>query len=372
MDLPVRGSINRRWRILALALCLFVAGCPAYFNVNLDPSLQLAFNVETASGIPIIGIPVFQSQLVFDSIAGRIGSHAPTITAFPDGELLAAWYSYSGPGELDDSAIYIARRPAGQSAWGAPQVHLDRPEPEGNPVLYSEGDNVWMFSAVAPIGWSSARIEWQFSTDRGQTWSSPAVIDGPTGSNVRFPPLRTAEGDLLLPAYDDLWKRSLFFTSADGQSWSLRSYVSTDQPNGNIQPSVARLDSGRLLAVMRNTGQQFLWAMASDDSGQTWSTPTDANFANPDSPACLLRLASGRLLLVFNDSPVSRHPLSTTLSADDGRSWTTPRILVDGTGDYAYPSAIQAPDGLVHILYSNNRANIAEISLNEAWIIDGP
>jgi predicted neuraminidase len=127
-------------------------GCVPDSNSFLDPNLEFAFNVETSPGIPSAGDAVFQTQLVFDSIDGRIGSHAPTITAMPDGELLAAWYSYKGPGELDDSAIYVARRPAGQNAWSAPQIHLDRSEPEGNPVLYSEGEAVWMFSAVAPFG----------------------------------------------------------------------------------------------------------------------------------------------------------------------------------------------------------------------------
>jgi predicted neuraminidase len=196
----------------------------------------------------------------------------------------------------------------------------------------------------------------------------PAAIDGSPGSNVRFPPVRTSEGELLLPAYDDLLHRSLFFASADGQSWALRSTVATELPFGAIQPSVARLESGRLMAVLRNTGQQFLWTMASDDSGRTWSPPMNANFANPDSPACLLRLADGRLLLVFNDSAISRHPLSATISEDDGRSWTMPHVLVDGDGNYAYPSAVQASDGLVHILYSNDRANITEIVLSEAWM----
>ncbi len=358
---------------------MFTAGCPAYFNFYIDLSLQPAFNIETSAGAFPAGEPVFQTRLVFDSIDGRIGSHAPTITAFADGELLAAWYSYKGPGELDDSAIYLARRPAGQTAWNAPRVHLDRAEPEGNPVLYSEDDAVWLFSAIAPFGWSTARIEWQYSADRGQTWSSPSAIDGPPGSNVRFPPLRTTDGELLLPAYDDLWHRSLFFVSTDGQSWTLRSYVATGQPFGNIQPSLVRLEGGRLLAVMRNNGQQFLWAMASDDSGRTWSMPVNAGFANPDSPACLLRLSSGRLLLVFNDSQTARHPLSVTVSEDDGRSWIAPHVLVEGDGNYAYPSAVQTsatadlrPDGLIHILYSNDRANIAHLTLNEAWLAVGP
>lgn len=360
---------RRRWLLsFAAPILLTSTGCPFAFDSPLDANLQLAFNVEPSAPLVIPGLPVFQSRLVFDSLEGRIGSHAPTLAAFTDGELLAAWYSYKGPGELDDSAIFTARRAAGQSDWGPPQLHLDRAEAEGNPVLYSEGDRVWMFSAITPLGWSAARITLQNSSDRGQTWSDPAAIDGPWGSNVRFPPLRTAEGELLLPAYDDLLLRSLFFVSTDGLSWTLRSAVATDAPFNNLQPSVARLDSGRLLAVMRNSGREFLWAMASDDGGRSWSPPLNAGFANPASPACLLKLASGRLLMIFNDNASLRRSLSASLSADDGRSWIAPRILADGEGDYAYPAAIQTGDGLIHVVYSNNRANIAHVVVNEAWI----
>ena len=65
--------------------------------------------------------PIFSSELVFHQIAGTSGCHAPTITNLPDGGLLAAWYAYSGPHELDGSGIYAARRSSGGN-WSAPEL----------------------------------------------------------------------------------------------------------------------------------------------------------------------------------------------------------------------------------------------------------
>jgi predicted neuraminidase len=340
-------------------------GFPQYADIG------LTFN---APGSPpaVIVVPenaVHQETAVFDSIDGKIGHHAATITAFADGELLAAWYSYAGPGELDGSAIYTSRRLAGSAAWEPPQLHIDRPIGDGNPVLYSEGDNVWLFQAVVPGGWSTAHIEIQRSGDRGRTWSEPRTIDGPMGANVKYPPLRTAAGDLLLPAYDDLLSLSLFFASADGDNWTLRSAVYTDGPHENIQPSVVRLGSNRLLTVMRNKGQEWLWVMASDDDGRSWSRPQNSNFANPGSATALLRLANGHLLLVFNDSPTERRPLSAAISTDDGVTWTAAKILADGDSTYSYPAVVQTPDNLIHLLYSFGRESIRHVTLNEAWVV---
>ncbi|MFH1749069.1 MAG: sialidase family protein [Planctomycetota bacterium] len=357
--------------LLFLGLAL-VGGCP-FTPGNTASDLELRFNVGgTPTAVPSNGEPVFQTQPIFNNIAGKSGSHAPTVTALPDGELLAAWYSYDGPHELDGAAIYTARRPAGSDTWTTPQLHIDRAAADGNPVLYSEGDDVWLFQAVVTgTGWSTSRIEVQRSGDRGQSWSAAQSLGGPLGSNVRFAPVRTAGGALLLPAYDDLWQRSLFFTSADGESWTLTAALSTTAPNQNIQPSATVLSDGRLLAVMRNTGGGWLWVTASDDNGHSWAAPIDSGFPNPGSPAALLRLASGNLILVYNNSDTLRRPLSISISADEGMTWLPARVLVDGDGEYAYPATIQTPDGLVHIVYSHDRRYIGHITLNEAWITGG-
>ena len=244
--------LPRAGRAILLSM-LFCAGC-APAPTPLAEDLELLFNAggEVAS-ITASDQAVLRSEPIFESMPGKIESHAPTLTVLPDGELLAAWYSYEGPHELDGSAIYMARRPADSQQWEPPALHIDRREGDGNPVLYSEGDDVWLFQAVVPLGWSTAHIEMQRSADRGQTWAAARRIDGPLGANVRHPPVRTASGSLLLPAYDDLLYRSLFFHADGGDDWTLTA-VLADTPRRLIQPAVVRLDSGRLLAAMRGTG----------------------------------------------------------------------------------------------------------------------
>jgi predicted neuraminidase len=359
-------------RLCVLTLAIPPAGCGLGWPGDVNPDLLLEFNGDAeAQEFTSAETAVFQAQPIFESIAGREGSHAASVVSLDDGELLAAWYSYTGPHELDGSAIYMARRPAGGPEWGAPLLHRDSPIGDANPVLYAEGDSVWLYQAVVSGGWSTSAIEYQMSADRGFIWSEPRRMVGPIGSNVRYPPVRLHDGHLLLPAYDDLLQRSLFFLSSDGQSWSLHSVVATSPPHQNIQPSVIPLETGRLLAMMRNTGKGWLWVMASDDGGATWSMPQDSGFANPASAAALLRLANNRLLLVFNDSNEQRSPLTASLSADQGRTWPHRRVVIDGKGDYSYPSAIQTPDGLIHIVYSFGRERIDHVTLNEDWIIEG-
>lgn len=344
-----------------------LAGCTPGGDSS-SANVNLVFNTAGApTPIDVTDAPVFRAEPIFDQLAGKIGSHAPTLTAFADGELLAAWYSYSGPGELDEASIFVARKLPGLDGWQAPGVLIERHESVGNPVLYSAGDAIWLFYAVVPGEWSTAHVEVQRSADRGQTWSSPQPMGGPLGTNVRFPPVRTIAGDWLLPAYDDLLQRSLFFASSDGETWDLRSTLTTAWTHPNLQPSVAVLADGRLLAVMRNAGRGWLWVTASDDGGHTWAPPHDSGFPNPASPAALLRLTNGHLALAYNDSNLARHPLSLTLSGDEGRTWLRPRVLVDGDGEYAYPSLIQSPDGLIHIVYSHNRERIMHLVINEAW-----
>ena len=368
-----------RWQTRCFGAAALCSACSALLATL--PGCQT--NVPSAAARPLLAIDsaaplrpaaasaTLQAEIAAPTPPGRSGSHAPTITAFPDGEFLAAWYSYVGPGELDGAAIYTARRTAGAAAWAPPEVLIDAPLPHGNPVLHSEGDRVWLFFAVVPgTGWSTAHIEFQTSADRGHTWTAPQPITGPPGANVKYPPVRTAAGDLLLPAYDDLLSRTLFFNSSTPQAdaWRLASTLASAPPHNCIQPSVAPLSDGRLLAVMRNTGSGWLWYSTSADDGRTWATPARGDFPNPASATALLRLASGNLLLVYNDSNTDRHPLSAALSGDDGATWRPPRILVDGPGAYSYPSAIQTSDGMIHIVYSHDRQWIGHIEVSEAWL----
>jgi predicted neuraminidase len=164
----------------------------------------------------------------------------------------------------------------------------------------------------------------------------------------------------------------VFFASSDnGESWRQVGEIVTPLPHQNVQPSAVEGVDGRILCIMRNTGQGWLWYAESSDAGRSWSTAADAGFANPGSPAMLLRLASGNLALIWNDSTTRRAPLVIALSADDGQTWTPGRVLADGAGAYSYPGAIQTVDGVVHIVLSDDRQFIREIAVNEAWVVAG-
>jgi predicted neuraminidase len=361
-----------RLTTLSLAVGVLSAGCDGFAPLGgADSQAAAHFNSQSAEYRAASSQPHYSLSPLFDSLDGKTGSHAPTIASFDDGELIAAWYAYDGPHELDGAAIYASRRPAGAAHWSEPRSFAS-PTRSGNPVLYAEGDDVWMFHAVVPgTGWSTSYVVYRRSADRGHTWSPRRRIDGPLGCNVRFPPLRTADATLLLPAYDDLLQRALFFAWREGDGWELISSVARPYPDRAIQPSVARLSDGTLLAVLRSTGRPRLWVTGSDDGGRHWSALRDGGLPNPGAPALLLGLQSGALLMVFNDSESRRRPLSAALSYDDGRSWTPPRVLVDGQGAYAYPASVQTRDGVIHLLFSDDRVLISHIELNQAWLEAG-
>lgn len=355
--------------LMQTALLSGLAGC--ILPPTLPPETPL-LQVVPSDADDTPPLEVVARTAIFDAIPGKVGSHAPAIAVLPDNQLLAAWFSYDGPEELNGSAIYMSRAAfdpdANSASWSAPMQHVDRPEADGNPVLYAEGDRVWFFQAVVPFGWSTSGAVVQQSFDAGQTWSSARQLSGPLGTNVRFPPIRLPSDILVLPAYDDLLQRALFFTSADdGNEWVLRSDIAT----GNLfqrllQPSVVTREDGSLFTVMRPAGEVGrAWGAIGDANAEQWTQPVRGNLVNPGSPAALLRLQSGRLLMVFNDSATIRRPLSASLSDDDGSTWGTPVVLVDDPGAHSYPSLAQSPDGTIHVVFSEARQRIGHLQLRE-------
>ena len=82
-----------------------------------------------------------------------------------------------------------------------------------------------------------------------------------------------------------------------------------------------------------------------------------------------MRLRNGNIVLIHNDDDADRKALSIRLSADEGFTWSAPRVLATGEGAYAYPTAVQTSDGHIHVVYSHDRQWIQHIELNEAWIV---
>ena len=78
------------------------------------------------------------------------------------------------------------------------------------------------------------------------------------------------------------------------------------------------LKDGRVLMWIRNsTGH--IYKCYSSDRGETWSKPEPMELQSPVSPQSIKRHPkTGDLILVWNNSPDKRYPLTAAVSRDEG------------------------------------------------------
>ncbi len=319
-----------------------------------------------------VGRALFAARFIFTDNPGRPECHASTLVQLESGDLLAAWYA--GLNELSrDTAIQMSRRPAGAQEWLAPELVVDSPSRSlGNPVLYAEGQRVWLFYAsVYGTGWAASELFFQVSEDGARSWTGVRELHRGCCELIRCKPIRLADGRLLLPGYSEAVPSSFFWHSRDdGWTWQ-RTRLIFSEP-GNIQPAVVQLASGRLLAMMRCTAGGQAWVSYSDDSGSRWAALQLSGLPNPGSALDMIRLSNGHLVLAYNDSTEQRTPLSVALSFDEGRNWPFKREVEAGQGSFSYPSLAEGSGGQIHMTYSYNRQYIKHVTFNEAWIASGP
>jgi predicted neuraminidase len=353
--------------LLALIGMIFSAGCSV--EIPFPADFDFVFNQsDNMTTVTTDQTPIYTEEYIFESVPEKNGSHASSVICFDDGAIFSAWYSFAGTHELQEADIFFSWKLPNETTWSDPEILVNRVQSAGNPVLYREGETIWLFYAVIPFGWDTCHVEFQISTDRGETWSDPKSIGTGFGLNVKYPPLRTGEGRLLLPVYNELADQTQFYESSDGLEWSRLEKISSVP--GNIQASVVQLSTGLLLAVARNTKRGHLWVMASEDQGTSWTYPKDSLFSNPDSAAQLFKLSNGHLILIYNDSQTDRKTLAISLSADEGQSWPYKKNLAQGDLTFSYPYTAQSPDETIHIVYSCGKEKIRHVALNEAWIVN--
>jgi predicted neuraminidase len=168
---------------------------------------------------------------------------------------------------------------------------------------------------------------------------------------------------------------SLFFRfDARQHTWTETNHIRSRI--GNIQPAVAPITDDYLVCYCRRGGDYSgrpdgrIVRAESRDGGRTWSMGQETQFKNPNAAVEFLRLKSGNLLLIFNDSTTDRTPLTAALSTDGDKTYPNRRHLIEGPGDYAYPYAIQADDGKIHLVFtSDERTTIYHTVFEEGDVL---
>ncbi|MDA0811245.1 MAG: exo-alpha-sialidase [Verrucomicrobia bacterium] len=313
--------------------------------------------------------------------------HPSCITQLTNGDLYLAYYG--GAGEYAASTVVFGSRlAAGSDDWSEPVVIASNPfRSLGNPVVWQGPDGlVWLFY-VTRFGetWSTSRISGKISRDGGQTWSDSFVLSLEEGTMVRNQPIVLHNGDYLLPIYHETGADTEF-TGADTTSRFLRMKAGSTEwvasgiirsPKGNLQPGIVQITDDRLIAYCRRAGDYnpttkgWLVYSESNDGGHTWSEGIDSAFPNPNAAIDLKKLANGHILLVYNDSMSGRTPLTAAISTDGGKTFQHRRNIAEGEGDFSYPTAIEASDGKIHVIFTSDaRTTIRHAMFDEAWILE--
>ena len=319
--------------------------------------------------------PVALEEFIFEKGPTR-ACHASTIVETARG-LVAAWFGGGAEG-APDVGIWFAHHDGHR--WSAPERAATGRMPDGrqcacwNPVLFQpRGGPLMLFfkAGLSPAEWWGKVMT---SPDEGQTWAAarrlPAGILGP----IKDKPVQLADGAIISPSstetlrqdpgqgWVDVWKAHLELSRDGGQTWTTVGPLADPGVANVIQPTVLVHTNGRLQILCRSRVGRIQQAW-SDDKGRNWSAIAPLDLPNPNSGINAVNLSDGRFLLVYNHSRregANRSVLNVAVSSD-GRDWGAALVLENERGEFSYPAAIQARDGLVHVTYTWRRKRIKHV-----------
>jgi len=185
------------------------------------------------------------------------------------------------------------------------------------------------------------------SSGPGKPWKPlNKIADGRIGAIRGF--IQTESGRLVFGFHRRAWDRKppygSSFTSSvwsddAGKTWqeSTSRIVAPvyENYNGNnygaVEPNLVQLSDGGILMLCR-TQTGWLYKSVSEDEGETWSEGKPSVFHSSNSPADLLKLPDGRIVITwcntadtdlktFGSIYTHRGVLHMAISCDDGRTW---------------------------------------------------
>ena len=252
----------------------------------------------------------------------------------------------------------------------------------------------WDYEKI--IASEDSRIDvWSIrSFDDGQTWTDrQKILDG---FGYLLDIIQTSRGEIVVPVQDLAPERTrhvqhTFVSADDGKTWTKSNMIDLGghgDHDGAFEGTLAELRDGRLLMLLRTSLDEF-WKAYSSDGGRHWRVFEPSGIDASNSPGHLVRLASGRLVLVWNRlyrrgensirrtdeywTFVSEHPsswmrdqLSIAFSDDDGETWTEPTIFLQAPGAACYPNVFERRPGELWITTGPRKPDSTAILLKES------
>jgi len=163
------------------------------------------------------------------------------------------------------------------------------------------------------------------------------------------------------------------YSDDDGETWRLSPnefkeatpYIGAD---GGIEPTVLQLKDDRVWMLIRTQWGRYFETFSKD--GSSWSALRPTHILSSDSPAALVRLKDGRIVMLWNEclrypyAQGGRHVLHAAISEDDAKTWRGYREVDRDPeakephprdGDYGVAYTIPAVTKNQKIIFSSNR-----------------
>jgi len=161
---------------------------------------------------------------------------------------------------------------------------------------------------------------------------------------------------------------------------------------GACEPVLIQLKDGRVWMLMR-TQDGCLYESFSEDGGTEWSDAQPSRFHSSNSPAYLIRLGDGRIVVFWNNAEhcervgkdgvySGRDALHAAISSDEGETWRGFREVYrdptrnasppkDGDRGTAYPYATLADKGKKIFLVTGQGASLRHrFLIDPAWLME--
>ena len=281
---------------------------------------------------------------------------------------LATMYDGPGPG-----------RPTGMTSIPNVETALALRTRKGVIIwIYRDWENgSWSWDEEKGEATEARRDVWSIrSLDGGRTWvNRQRVFEGYCGALIDI--IQTGEGQVVVPIQRYLpnpgrHATCTYVSEDDGKTWKRSNIIDFgDQGHhaGAYEGTLVELGGGRLYMLLRTNLDRF-WEALSEDHGYSWRELRPSSIDASSAPGYLRRLASGRLVLVWNRLyprgeteyrrhagqaslyPASRHreELSIAFSEDEGQSWTQADVFVRGER-VCYPQIWERRPGEIWISY---------------------